>query len=42
MDPLLIRAVEWFGNYVVGQRVASHFADPELQLFIAGDVFTES
>lgn len=30
--------VEWFGNYVVGQRVASHFADPGLHSFIAGDV----
>ncbi|KKA20456.1 FAD binding domain-containing protein [Rasamsonia emersonii CBS 393.64] len=29
--------VEWFGNYVVGQRVANHFADPGLHLFIAGD-----
>ncbi|KAL2007219.1 hypothetical protein VTN00DRAFT_8657 [Thermoascus crustaceus] len=31
------KSIEWFGNYVVGQRVANHFADPELQLFIAGD-----
>ncbi|GKZ34588.1 hypothetical protein AbraIFM66950_004902 [Aspergillus brasiliensis] len=29
--------IEWFGNYVVGQRVASHFSDPENQIFIAGD-----
>ncbi|EGC48320.1 FAD binding domain-containing protein [Histoplasma capsulatum var. duboisii H88] len=29
---------EWFGNYVVSQRVANHFADAELQIFIAGDV----
>lgn len=34
----LIGVPEWFGNYVVGQRVASHFADPQLQTFIAGDV----
>ncbi|PGG97858.1 hypothetical protein GX51_07100 [Blastomyces parvus] len=31
------KSIEWFGNYVVSQRVANHFADPELQLFIAGD-----
>ncbi|KAL1963159.1 hypothetical protein VTN77DRAFT_8592 [Rasamsonia byssochlamydoides] len=31
------KSVEWFGNYVVGQRIANHFADPELHLFIAGD-----
>jgi hypothetical protein len=30
--------IEWFGNYVVGQRVASHFNDEEMQVFIAGDV----
>ncbi|RAL03266.1 pentachlorophenol 4-monooxygenase [Aspergillus ibericus CBS 121593] len=29
--------VEWFGNYVVGQRVARNFSDPENQIFIAGD-----
>ncbi|GIK06584.1 hypothetical protein Aspvir_002234 [Aspergillus viridinutans] len=29
--------IEWFGNYVVGQRVASHFNDEEMQIFIAGD-----
>ncbi|KAK2781413.1 hypothetical protein FQN53_000604 [Emmonsiellopsis sp. PD_33] len=31
------KSIEWFGNYVVSQRVANHFADPELQTFIAGD-----
>ncbi|GAD99300.1 FAD binding domain protein [Paecilomyces variotii No. 5] len=31
------KSIEWFGNYVVGQRVANHFSDPELQMFIAGD-----
>ncbi|OJD15334.1 hypothetical protein AJ78_04418 [Emergomyces pasteurianus Ep9510] len=31
------KSIEWFGNYVVSQRVANHFADTELQLFIAGD-----
>lgn len=31
---------EWFGNYVVGQRVASRFVDLDLRVFIAGDVFT--
>ncbi|KAL2824291.1 FAD binding domain protein [Aspergillus cavernicola] len=31
------KSIEWFGNYVVGQRVARHFADPDLQVFIAGD-----
>ncbi|KAL4892809.1 FAD binding domain-containing protein [Aspergillus ambiguus] len=31
------KTIEWFGNYVVGQRVARHFSDPELQIFIAGD-----
>ncbi|PYH55136.1 uncharacterized protein BO96DRAFT_435470 [Aspergillus niger CBS 101883] len=30
--------IEWFGNYVVGQRVARRFSDPENQIFIAGDV----
>ncbi|BCR86031.1 uncharacterized protein ACHE_30018S [Aspergillus chevalieri] len=30
-------SIEWFGNYVVGQRVCNHFADPQLQTFIAGD-----
>ncbi|KOS16683.1 Phenol 2-monooxygenase [Escovopsis weberi] len=29
--------IEWFGRYQVGQRVASHFADPQLNVFIAGD-----
>ncbi|PKX90016.1 FAD binding domain protein [Aspergillus novofumigatus IBT 16806] len=31
------KSIEWFGNYVVGQRVASHFNDDEMQIFIAGD-----
>ncbi|ODH48147.1 hypothetical protein GX48_05742 [Paracoccidioides brasiliensis] len=31
------KSIEWFGNYVVSQRVANHFADAELQIFIAGD-----
>ncbi|KAL3465221.1 pentachlorophenol 4-monooxygenase [Aspergillus heterothallicus] len=31
------KSIEWFGNYVVGQRVAKHFVDPDLQMFIAGD-----
>ncbi|KAJ6020871.1 hypothetical protein N7540_006375 [Penicillium herquei] len=31
------KSVEWFGNYVVGQRVAKHFMDPEARIFIAGD-----
>ncbi|KAL4866545.1 hypothetical protein BDV12DRAFT_199026 [Aspergillus spectabilis] len=31
------KSIEWFGNYVVGQRVARHFSDPNLQIFIAGD-----
>ncbi|KAL2812188.1 pentachlorophenol 4-monooxygenase [Aspergillus granulosus] len=31
------KSIEWFGNYIVGQRVAKHFADPNLQIFIAGD-----
>lgn len=34
--------IEWFGNYVVGQRVARHFSDPEHQIFIAGDVLSPS
>ncbi|KAJ5894362.1 hypothetical protein N7495_006053 [Penicillium taxi] len=29
--------VEWFGNYVVGQRVAKHFMDPDGRIFICGD-----
>ncbi|KAJ5583934.1 hypothetical protein N7450_006598 [Penicillium hetheringtonii] len=28
---------EWFGNYVVGQRVAKHFMDSDARIFIAGD-----
>ncbi|KAF7175133.1 hypothetical protein CNMCM7691_006537 [Aspergillus felis] len=31
------KSIEWFGNYVVGQRVASHFNNEEMQIFIAGD-----
>ncbi|KAL6231083.1 hypothetical protein BDW75DRAFT_233905 [Aspergillus navahoensis] len=31
------KSIEWFGNYVVGQRVARHFSDPNYQVFIAGD-----
>ncbi|KNG89312.1 hypothetical protein ANOM_001632 [Aspergillus nomiae NRRL 13137] len=31
------RTVEWFGNYIVGQRVAKRFMDSEAQIFIAGD-----
>ncbi|KAB8215537.1 FAD binding domain protein [Aspergillus novoparasiticus] len=31
------KTIEWFGNYVVGQRVAKRFMDPEAQIFIAGD-----
>ncbi|KAJ5585257.1 uncharacterized protein N7459_005057 [Penicillium hispanicum] len=31
------KTVEWFGNYVVGQRVSKHFMDPEARVFIAGD-----
>ncbi|THC88634.1 hypothetical protein EYZ11_011925 [Aspergillus tanneri] len=31
------RTVEWFGNYVVGQRVARQFMDPDMRIFIAGD-----
>jgi hypothetical protein len=32
------KSVEWFGTYVVGQRVARHFMDPDAKIFIAGDV----
>jgi phenol 2-monooxygenase len=32
------KTVEWFGTYVVGQRVAKRFMDPEAKIFIAGDV----
>lgn len=32
------KTVEWFGNYVVGQRVAKHFMNPDARIFIAGDV----
>lgn len=32
------KSIEWFGNYVVGQRVAKHFMDNECRVFIAGDV----
>ncbi|PWY69067.1 FAD binding domain protein [Aspergillus heteromorphus CBS 117.55] len=31
------KTIEWFGNYVVGQRVARNFSDPENRVFIAGD-----
>lgn len=31
------RTVEWFGRYQIGQRVASHFADDDQKVFIAGD-----
>ncbi|OOF93954.1 hypothetical protein ASPCADRAFT_132287, partial [Aspergillus carbonarius ITEM 5010] len=31
------KSIEWFGNYVVGQRVARNFSDPDNQIFIAGD-----
>ncbi|KAE8153024.1 FAD binding domain-containing protein [Aspergillus avenaceus] len=31
------KTVEWFGNYVVGQRVARNFMDPDMRVFIAGD-----
>ncbi|GAB1195463.1 hypothetical protein APSETT444_004722 [Aspergillus pseudonomiae] len=31
------KTVEWFGNYVVGQRVAKRFMDSEARIFIAGD-----
>lgn len=32
------KTIEWFGNYVVGQRVAKRFNDTEGKIFIAGDV----
>lgn len=32
------KSIEWFGNYVVGQRVAKRFMDSEARIFIAGDV----
>ncbi|KAJ5807622.1 Monooxygenase FAD-binding [Penicillium robsamsonii] len=32
------KTVEWFGTYVVGQRVAKRFMDAEARIFIAGDV----
>lgn len=40
MHPFYIewKSMEWFGNYVVGQRVARHFMDPDARIFIAGDV----
>ncbi|KAL4898991.1 hypothetical protein BDW74DRAFT_189603 [Aspergillus multicolor] len=31
------KSIEWFGNYIVGQRVARHFSDAHNQIFIAGD-----
>lgn len=40
MHPFRIewKTIEWFGNYVVGQRVAKRFMDSEARIFIAGDV----
>lgn len=32
------KTVEWFGNYVVRQRVSTRFMDPNARIFIAGDV----
>lgn len=32
------RGIEWFGRYKIGQRVASHFTDPDHRVFIGGDV----
>ncbi|KAL4802008.1 FAD binding domain protein [Aspergillus unguis] len=39
MEPFHLEwtSIEWFGNYVVGQRVARHFSDEKQQVFIAGD-----
>ncbi|CAG8084545.1 unnamed protein product [Penicillium olsonii] len=39
MDPFKLewKSVEWFGTYVVGQRVAKRFMDPSAKIFIAGD-----
>ncbi|KAI9739658.1 MAG: hypothetical protein M1834_006376 [Cirrosporium novae-zelandiae] len=31
------KGIEWFGNYRIGQRVASKFASADQRLFIAGD-----
>ncbi|OJJ29693.1 hypothetical protein ASPWEDRAFT_143584 [Aspergillus wentii DTO 134E9] len=31
------KSIEWFGNYVVGQRVAKRFMNADRQIFIAGD-----
>ncbi|PLB51512.1 FAD binding domain protein [Aspergillus steynii IBT 23096] len=31
------KTIEWFGNYVVGQRVARKFSDADGKIFIAGD-----
>lgn len=33
---------EWFGNYIIGQRVSPQFSDEKNQIFIAGDVRTLS
>lgn len=32
------KTVEWFGTYLVGQRVAKRFMDSEAKIIIAGDV----
>ncbi|KAL1636616.1 hypothetical protein SLS58_009740 [Diplodia intermedia] len=39
MDPFRLRwkTVEWFGRYVVGQRVSTKFADQRRRVFICGD-----
>ena len=31
------RAIEWFGRYQIGQRVASRFTDESCSVFLAGD-----
>jgi len=33
-----LTALEWFGIYKVGQRVAKRFSDDSGQVFIVGDV----
>ncbi|RAH40610.1 FAD binding domain protein [Aspergillus brunneoviolaceus CBS 621.78] len=35
--PLEWKSIEWFGNYIVNQRVARKFSDPDNRIFIAGD-----
>ncbi|PYH47024.1 uncharacterized protein BP01DRAFT_390169 [Aspergillus saccharolyticus JOP 1030-1] len=35
--PLEWKSIEWFGNYIVNQRVARNFSDPDHRIFIAGD-----